>query len=130
MTKRGQFTLTVGDKEVNGHFSMTFLYSICELKGLELSQIHEAVSNIKDAVGLSEIIFAAHKAHCLRTNQKTLFLNQYDLLDELFENGLVNNQKMLTDVYGALQNSLIFQNDENEGTGLTRKVKKDSKNPK
>lgn len=130
MKKRGQFTLTVGDKEVNGHFSMTFLHSICELKGVELSKIHEALSNLHDAIGMAEIIYCAHKAHCLRTSEKPQFDNQYILLDELFETGLINDTKALAVVFESLQESLIFQNEENEGTGLTRTVKKSSKSPK
>ena len=130
MKKRGQFTLTVGDKEVNGHFSMSFLYSLCQLKGVELSEIHKALSNIKDATGLAEVIYSAHKAHCLRTGEKPLFATEYMLLDEMFESGLLNDEKQIAEVYSALQDSLIFQNEENGATGLTRKTKNSTKDPK
>jgi hypothetical protein len=130
MKKRGQFTLAVGDKELNGHFSMSFLYSLCDIKKMELHEIHLFISKVNDAVGLSEIIFAAHKAHSLRTNEKLVFENQFILLDELFENGIVNDENSLAGVYEALRESVLFQNVENGDTGLTRTAKKDSKDPK
>lgn len=128
--KRGYFAIPIGEETLEGHFSMSFLYSMCQLKGCELSEVHKHLSNTLDPKSFCEILVAAHDVFCKRENQKPKFNNVTLLLDEMFDLGLFQNQEIITTVQKALFESTLFGNDENINTGLKRNIKKSTKDPK
>ena len=130
ISKRGQFAIKVGDNTLKGHFSMTFLYSYSEMKGCELSEVHKHLSKKFDAKSFCDIVIAAHDAYCKVNDEELVFSNPFKLMDSLYESGALSDEKIMTSVTKALTDSVLFQNEENEGTGLKRTARKTTKDPK
>ena len=128
--KQGYFELKLNDESMMCHFSMTFLHFLTEVRGIELHEIGKVISTKPTLKDLSDIIFCAHKAYCVTQNPPLPFdyTNEYDFLNIIGESGLLNDQTQIVGLFEALAESQMFQNDSN--MGITRKVKKSTKNPK
>lgn len=126
--KQGKFQIEIGGKKICGHFSMTFLHLLTELRGIELSEISQVITSKPKLKDLSDILYCAHQAHCLRPqNEDCDFTNEFDFLDFLGEEGFFQDEKQIATVYDALANSQMFQNESNQG--IPRKVKKSTSAP-
>lgn len=126
--KRGYFTVNIDGKNHVGHISMTCLYLITELRGIDLDGIGDVLGNVQNPRNFSDIVFCALKANALREGVEPSYSNSWEFLDILAEEKILTNVDFITEFTKAITEAKVFQNDDN--LGVPRKVKKTTKDPK